>query len=331
MAARTTLSLSFPDADVAVLSLDDPDSSANVLSRHVLYTLERHLDNLDKRTDLAGLVIRSAKPGMFIAGADLKEFVTWLDAPKAEVASYCRRGQQLFGRLAKSSYVTVAAIDGMCVGGGAELAIWCDRRVLTDSEKTAYGFPEVRLGLFPGWGGTARSPRMLGLANAVELVTGGENIDARAAAVMGLANDVVPAVKDDHGATLLAAAIHMIRAEQASGDFYRDRARWAGPIAISETELGFLGATASAYIQQQTKGHYPAPLAALELMLSAAGVDVETASQMEAEEFAKLFGSPVNRALLNVFFLQDRNKKVTCVAQDAKPQKIASAGVVGAA
>ena len=177
MAATTTLSLSFPEADIAVLTLDDPQSSANVLSRHVLDALEKHLNELDKRKDLAGLVIRSAKPGMFIAGADLKEFVTWLDAPKEEVASFCRRGQQLFGRLAKCNYVTVAAIDGMCVGGGAELAMWCDRRILTDSEKTAYGFPEVKLGLFPGWGGTARTPRMVGLSNAVELVTGGETID----------------------------------------------------------------------------------------------------------------------------------------------------------
>jgi 3-hydroxyacyl-CoA dehydrogenase/enoyl-CoA hydratase/3-hydroxybutyryl-CoA epimerase/3-hydroxyacyl-CoA dehydrogenase/enoyl-CoA hydratase/3-hydroxybutyryl-CoA epimerase/enoyl-CoA isomerase len=330
MAASTTLTLSFPNPDVAVLTLDDPESSANVLSRHVLDSLENHLDDLDKRNGLAGLVIRSAKPGMFIAGADLKEFVTWLDAPKAEVSSYCRRGQQLFGRLSQSNYVTVAAIDGMCVGGGAELAIWCDRRVFTDSEKTAYGFPEVKLGLFPGWGGTARTPRMVGLANAVELVTGGENIDARTAVLMGLASDMVAAPQGDAGVTLLAAAIRLIRAEQQSGQFRRDRQRWAGPVLISETELGFLAATASAYIQQQTKGHYPAPLAALELMLGAAGVDVETACRMEANEFARLFGSPVNRALLNVFFLQDRNKKVTGAARDVKARKIESAGIVGA-
>jgi 3-hydroxyacyl-CoA dehydrogenase/enoyl-CoA hydratase/3-hydroxybutyryl-CoA epimerase/3-hydroxyacyl-CoA dehydrogenase/enoyl-CoA hydratase/3-hydroxybutyryl-CoA epimerase/enoyl-CoA isomerase len=224
----------------------------------------------------------------------------------------------------------VAAVDGICVGGGAELAMWCDRRVFTNSEKTACGFPEVKLGLFPGWGGTARAPRMLGLANGVELVTSGENIDARTAAAMGLADDIVADVKDDRGATVLAAAIHVIRAEKASGDYLRDRERWAAPISISETELGFLGATANAYIQQQTKGHYPAPIAALELMLGAAGVDVNTACQMEAEEFAKLFGSPVNRALLNVFFLQDRNKKSTGVSSNVKPRKITSAGIVGA-
>ena len=177
----TNLSLSFAEADVALLTLDDPDSSANILSRHVLEALQRHLDELDQRKDLAGLVIRSAKPGMFIAGADLNEFVAWLDAPKEEVSGYCRQGQQLFGRLAQGNYVTVAAIDGMCVGGGAELALWCDRRVLTDGDKTGYGFPEVKLGLFPGWGGTARTPRMVGLSNAIELVTSGETISRKVA------------------------------------------------------------------------------------------------------------------------------------------------------
>lgn len=330
MASSTTLTLSFPEPDIAALTLDDPQSSANVLSRHVLDALEQYLDELDARPNLAGMIIRSAKPGMFVAGADLKEFATWLAAPKPEVVSVCRRGQELYGRFARGNYVTVAAIDGMCVGGGAELSIWCDRRVLTDTPQTAYGFPEVKLGLIPGWGGTARAPRIIGLSNAVELITGGENIDARTAAAMGLANDVVTSPSGNMADALLAAAIRMIRSEQASQEFRRDRERWAAPIQISDTELGFLGATASGYIQQQTKGHYPAPLAALEVMLGAAGVDAEAACQMEAEEFAKLFGTSVNRALLNVFFLRDRNKKDPGVAADVKPQRLSSAGIVGA-
>ena len=333
MAATTTLSLSFPEADIALLTIDDPQSSANVLSRHVLDALEKHLNELDQRGGLAGLVIRSVKPGMFIAGADLKEFATWLDAPKAEVQAYCRRGQQVFGRLASCSYVTVAAIDGICVGGGAELATWCDRRIFTTSEKSVYGFPEVKLGLFPGWGGTARTPRMVGLANAIELVTGGDTIDARTAGLMGLANDITH-VKEPASGSLLAAAVRMIRAEQKSGDFRRDRERWSAPIVMDETELGFLGVTANAYIQQQTKGNYPAPFAALEVMLGAAGLDLEAACQLEAEEFAKVFGSPVNRALLNVFFLNDRNKKaglpVAAGGASTAERKITSAGVVGA-
>jgi 3-hydroxyacyl-CoA dehydrogenase/enoyl-CoA hydratase/carnithine racemase len=335
MAASTMVSLSFPEPDVAVITLDDPQSSANVLSRHVLDSLEQHLNELDRRPKLAGLVISSAKPGMFIAGADLKEFAQWIDAPKNEVIDVCRRGQQLFGRFSRANYVTVAAIDGLCVGGGGELAIWCDRRVFTDSEKTGFGYPEVKIGLLPGWGGTGRTPRMVGLSNAVELITGGETIDARAAAAMGLADDVVSIGASAPGSAggsdaLLSAAVRMIRAEQKSQQFRRDRERWAKPIAMDETELGFLGATASAYIQQQTKGHYPAPLAALELMLGAAGVDLDTACRMEAEAFSTLFGTPVNRALLNVFFLRDRNKKDPGVTAKIEPRKITSAGVVGA-
>jgi 3-hydroxyacyl-CoA dehydrogenase/enoyl-CoA hydratase/carnithine racemase len=316
--------LSFAE-DIAILTIDDPNKGANVLSRAVLEEFGRHLDTLESRTDLAGLIICSGKRGSFVAGADLREFAASFGVPQAEIVAMCRRGQTLFKRLSKTPFVTVAAIDGICVGGGAELSIWCDRRIMTDEPKTQFGFPEVKLGLFPGWGGTARSSRIAGLGNAVELVTSGESIDARAAALMGLADDVVPADR------LLDAAKRLIRAEQQHGDFRHDRARWSGPLKISETELGFLGATASGYIQQQTGGHYPAPLAALEVLLGAAGVDIDAACEMEAEGMAGLFGSPVNRALINVFFLTDRNKKDLGVDRsDVVPRKIGSVGVIGA-
>jgi 3-hydroxyacyl-CoA dehydrogenase/enoyl-CoA hydratase/carnithine racemase len=323
--AAQTLTLSFPEPDVALLTFDTPDKSANVLSTSVLEELAEHLDKLEKRNDLAGMIVISGKPGQFIAGADLREFVASLDITAEKTAKMCRRGQSLFARLSRSPFVTVSAIDGICVGGGAELSAWCDRRILTDNTKTAYGFPEVRLGLFPGWGGTVRAPRIAGLGNAVEMITGGESITAKEAFVMGWASDLVPAEN------LLAAAISLVRAEQKSGEYLKDRQRWSGPIDISPTELGFLGATASAVIQQQTKGHYPAPEAALETMLGGAGLDDEAACQMEAEGMAKLFGSPINAALLNVFFLTDRNKKDTGIGrEDVTPAEITSVAVIGA-
>ncbi len=326
MAPHSILSLEFPEDDIAVLSINDPNKGANVLSRSVLEEFEQHLDTLDGRGGLAGLVVRSTKSGNFIAGADLREFAADIDQPAEAVLQIVERGQQLFGRLSKCSYVTVAAIDGLCVGGGAELAIWCDRRVMARNEATSFAFPEVKLGLFPGWGGTVRTPRIVGLSNAVELVTGGEPIDAEAALAMGLAEVAAPEM-------LLDAAIAMIRAEQESNGYLSDRQQWSGPITMSETELGFLGATASAYIQGQTKGHYPAPLAALEVMLGGAGLDEQSACQLEASEFVKLFGSTINRALLNVFFLTDRNKKPYLPAsgnKDITPLKISSASVIGA-
>ena len=328
MPGAQTLTLSMPEPDVALLTFDTPDKSANVLSTSALEELTGHLDALDGRNDIAGLIICSGKPGMFIAGADLREFVASLDIEKDQIVQMCRRGQTLFGRLAKSKFVTIAAIDGICVGGGAELAIWCDRRLMSSGPKTEFGFPEVKLGLFPGWGGMARAPRILGLGNAVEMITGGESVNAKTARLMNLVSDVVAPDQ------LIPAAIAMIRHEQTSGDYKQDRQCWSRPLPISETELGFLGATASAVIRGQTKGQYPAPEAALEVMLEAASTDVETACQMEAEGMAQLFGSSVNASLLNVFFLTDRNKKdlgVDSLSEAGlKPAAVNSVGIIGA-
>lgn len=314
--------LEFPQPGTACLVLDHAERSVNLLSREVLEEIDRHLDSLDGNSDVTGLVITSGKKGSFIAGADLAEFAASLDEPTESIVAVSQLGQSLLGRLSSARYVTVAAIDGICVGGGAELAVWCDRRIATSNSKTSIGFPEVKLGLFPGWGGTARTPRIIGLANAVELITGGESVSSHEAYRLGLLDDVV-ATTDD----LLPAAVRMIEAEERSESYRRDRESWSKPISISETELAFLGATGVAVINQKTDGHYPAPLAALELMLEASQVDVETACRMEAERFAPLFGSPVNRALLNVFFLQDRNKKGD--GADSK-YKAESIGVVGA-
>ncbi|RIK78925.1 MAG: multifunctional fatty acid oxidation complex subunit alpha [Planctomycetota bacterium] len=347
--------LEFPAPNVAVLSLNDPNKGANILSRSALDALEAHLDEIEQRAGIAGLILRSTKPGNFIAGADIREFAAQIDAPAEQVAALCRRGQQLFGRLSKAPFVTVAAIQGVCVGGGAELAIWCDRRIMADTPDTNFGFPEVKLGLLPGWGGTARAPRIVGLSNAVELITGGEPIDAQTAYAMGLASDVVrmpqagggrrkaaassgsagdAARRDSSAASdpLLDAAIRLVRTEQQTREYLEDRCRWHGPIDVSETELGFLGATASAYIQGQTKGHYPAPLAALEAMLAGASVDVDAAMAIETEAFTPLFGSPVSRALINVFFLRDGNKKpagVSAAPRDVRRVSVVGAGVMG--
>lgn len=297
--------LSFPEPDVAVLTFDLQGKGANILSLPVLDELRGHLDAIERRKNLAGLVIQSAKPGIFIAGADIREFLASLGAPKSEVVAMCRRGQQLFQRLSRCRFVTVAAIGGICVGGGSELAVWCDRRVMSENPKAEIGFPEVKLGLYPGWGGTVRTPRIVGLANAIEMITGGESVAARSCLQMGLASDVVP---DDR---LLSAAIGVIRAEQQTCAYKHDREQWTGPIQVNMTELAFLGATASAVIQGETKGNYPAPTAALELMLETCQLSAEEALQREAEGMAQLFGSPVNAALINVFFLTDRNKRDT--------------------
>jgi len=324
--ASPSLTLSFPRADLAQITFDTPGKSANILSSSVLDELDAILDGLAANTQLAGLIFVSGKPGVFIAGADLREFVAAMPTiTEAETYRLCRRGQQLFARLSQVPFVTVAAIGGTCLGGGAELACWCDRRVMSTHDRCELGLPEVKLGLIPGWGGTARVPRIAGLANAIELITGGEPLDARSAYQWGLADDLVPAER------LMAAAQRMVDDEKSSGKFLRDRERWSRPIAIDATELAYLSAAASATIQQQTKGAYPAPIAALELMIEASSDPLETACDKEAQRMSTLFGSPVNKALLNVFFLNDRIKRDSGIAgTETAPRTISHVGIIGA-
>lgn len=319
-----TLSLTIVEGDIGLLTFDMPNKRANVLSQSVLTELSEYLDQLADREDLAGLILISGKPGTFIAGADLREFAAAQDVTHDWTRTMCMQGRKLMQRLSQLPFVTVAAIDGLCLGGGAELALWCDRRVMSSNPKTQFGLPEVKLGLFPGWGGTARAPRIIGLSNAVELISGGEPVSAERARALGLATDVVPPEK------LQDAAVRLIRQEQESQGYLADREQWSAPIDISETELFFLGATANAYIQQQTKGQYPAPAAAVEVMLQAAHMEIEAACELEADGMANLFGTPINRALINVFFLSDRNKKDPGVTDaSVKPRETKSLGIVG--
>ena len=317
------ITVRYPSTEIAVFELNDPNKGANVLSRPVLDELELCLGQLEKRRGLKGLIFLSSKPGSFIAGADLREFAASLDSPREQVVAMAEHGRKLFERLTRLPLVSVAAIDGVCLGGGAELALWCDRRIMASEPSAQFGLPEVKLGLFPGWGGTVRAPRIVGLANAVEMITSGESVDAQTAAAMGLVSDVVPK------AGLEEAAIALVRAEQESGEWLADRKRWSGPIEMSETELTFLGATASAVIQGQTFGNYPAPLAALEVLLGAACTDSAAAGKMESEGMAELWATPVNRALLNVFFLTDRNKKDPGVDRPIEPRPVRSVAVTG--
>ena len=156
------------------------------------------------------------------------------------------------------------------------------------------------------------------------MITGGESLAAAECLRMGLVDDYVCAADE-----LPAAAERMIRAEVTTRQFECDRERLRRSIDTSETELAFLGATASAVIQQKTGGHYPAPVTALEHLLESSLVEADEALEMESEAFAPLFGSPVNRGLLNVFFLQDRNKKQSSGESGIKSVAVVGAGTMG--
>lgn len=173
--------------DLAWLQLDQRDASTNTLGRAVLEELEQLIDEVESRPP-RGVVFTSGKAGTFIAGADIREFDATNDV--AELRREIERVHALFARIENLSLPTVAAIDGACLGGGLELALCCDWRVATDDDNTRLGFPEVNLGIYPGFGGSGRSLHRLGAIEAMKLMLTGRLLGASEARRIGLIDAV---------------------------------------------------------------------------------------------------------------------------------------------
>ena len=323
-----TLAIEHADDGFVTLSFAVPDHRQNVLTPGVLADLAAVLDELENRAPRRrprGLVLRSARPGSFFAGADVSRLDEVRRLPEAEIARLCDVGRSLFSRLSRLPWPSVAVIDGVCLGGGLELALACDLRVATDAEHTLLGFPEVKLGLLPGWGGTVRLPRLIGAGPAVELVASGENVGAAAAARMGLVDACVPAEQ------AIETAHRLVDAHGQSGTVAARRRRQAATVELDPLEREFLEATSSAVILGRTGGHYPAPLAILRTILAGAAVDADAAGAIESAAFAKLARSPVAGQLLRVFRGGERNRRDPGIGSgDAAAGPVAAAAPVAA-
>ena len=188
------------DDGVLVLSLDREGESVNTFSQDVLVELDSLLERLALDPPRA-LVLRSAKAKGFIAGADIREFRQFDE--KGTIGDSIRRGQQVFQRLAELPCPTVAAIHGFCMGGGTEIALACDYRVASSDDSTRIGLPEVNLGIYPGWGGSVRLPRLVGAPSAFDMMLTGRALSAKAARGIGLVDKVAePALLEDAAAGL---------------------------------------------------------------------------------------------------------------------------------
>ena len=175
---------------IIVLGLDRAGESINSLAQDVLLELDAILERLALDPP-KGLVIRSLKSTGFIAGADIREFQGF-DA-KGTTSDALRRGQQVFQRLAELPCPTVAAIHGFCMGGGTELALACQYRVASSDPSTRIGLPEVKLGIYPGWGGSVRLPPLVGAPAAMDMMLTGRTLSASAARAIGLVDKVAEA------------------------------------------------------------------------------------------------------------------------------------------
>jgi 3-hydroxyacyl-CoA dehydrogenase/enoyl-CoA hydratase/3-hydroxybutyryl-CoA epimerase/3-hydroxyacyl-CoA dehydrogenase/enoyl-CoA hydratase/3-hydroxybutyryl-CoA epimerase/enoyl-CoA isomerase len=309
---------------IAVLTLDQPGTRANTLSRAVLAELAGHVAALDGRADLRGLVFQSGKPGMFIAGADLKELAAARPDPE-KVRAMVRLGLELVAAVEALPFPTVACIDGACMGGGLELALGFDYRLAGTNPKTELGLPEVKVGLIPGWGGTQRLARLIGPSLAAELICAGETVKADRARQLGLVFDVVPPER------LLPEAVRLIHDANASGEWHDIRKRKRQPVGLSEEQAAYAFAAARAQVLAKSGGHYPAPAAALEAIARGSNLPLEGGLKAETEAFVPLVGSPVSRNLIAVFFATQRLAKDPGVADPAvQPRPVNQVGVVGA-
>lgn len=311
--------------EVAVIRIDVPDKPVNVLSERVITELAALIDRLERReTSARGVVIASGKPGVWIAGADVEQLGQIATAADGEALS--RRGHKLLGRLAALPIPVVAAIDGVALGGGLEVALACTYRLASDSPKTRLGLPEVQLGLLPGAGGSQRLPRLVGLRSALDLMLTGKQLDARRARKMGLVDEVVPApILEERARTAVR--------ELAAGTLEPRKPSERGSPQRAENLLGLrtlILRKAHQEVLEKTRGLYPAPLEILEVVSRGLGASLEEGLAIEAAAFGRLAVTPEARSLIHLFFASTAAKNDPMLPKGARPEDIQRVAVVGA-
>ena len=309
------------DDGVGVLTLDLPGESVNKFSRTVKAEFLAAFDVLQGDAAVRAIVITSGKKDMFVAGADIEEFVALRTTEEA--ARLSRDGQRMLDHVAASSKPVVAAVHGTCLGGGLELLLACHYRVATDHPKTVFGAPEVQLGIIPGAGGCNRLPRLVGLRAALEIILTGKNVRAAKALRMGLVDELVapPILR----AVAVAAAKRIAAARPSRrkpGNWFFDRNMIGQAIVLRR---------ARAMTLKQTGGHYPAPLAALDVIRLGLAAGLERGLPYEAGQFGRMAMTDVSRRLVEVFFATTALKKDPGVPAPApQPRPVERLGVLGA-
>jgi 3-hydroxyacyl-CoA dehydrogenase/enoyl-CoA hydratase/3-hydroxybutyryl-CoA epimerase len=306
------------DAAIAIMTFDRPDSTANIFDQRTLDELNEQLDFLESEKSLKGLIIRTAKSKIFIAGADLNTFTQEISAER--IAMIIERGQKTFDRIARLPYPTVAAIHGVALGGGFEITLACDYRIASSDPVTKVGLPETNLGILPAWGGSTRLPKLIGLPNALEAIMNGRQYPARQALKLGMIDSIV------HREQLTAVATKKIQqsgAKKRSHKMHLSNRPPLSQVIKSQAEKKALA---------RTRGHYPAPLKALEVAYASLNVSHEESLANEKNKFIELALSETAQNLIGLFFLQERAKKLKLPKElelaPAAPVKAVNQGLV---
>jgi 3-hydroxyacyl-CoA dehydrogenase/enoyl-CoA hydratase/3-hydroxybutyryl-CoA epimerase len=327
-----TLRVSWQDT-VCVIDFHDESKSMNAFSRDILVDLDKVVSQALATPGITGLVMTSSKPGCFAAGVDISIFDTLTTQASGQEASATLH--ELFQKFDDASVPTVAAINGVCLGGGLELSLACHHRICSSSPSTQLGLPEIQLGLLPGGGGTQRLPRLIGVAPALDLILTGKKVDSKKALKLGLVSEVVPENQLLKKAVELCRTTHPATADRKKGGFNllkQVKSTDLGGIDMQKLalETNPIGRTiierkTLEQIEKTTKGFYPAPKKALESVMKGISRTLSEGLKIEAKLFGDLVVTPESRALVHIFRIMTAAKKNPF---DADVQKQARDSVV---
>lgn len=316
-----------PQGDIAIVEFDLVGEKVNKLSTPVMTRLKEVVEELGKSSYKA-VIFKSNKNKIFIAGADIEEIkgLTTKEAVEAAVSA----GQEIMNMVEDLPMPTIAAINGACMGGGCEFTLACDYRIATDDSSTKIGLPEIQLGILPGFGGCVRMPRTIGLQAALDIILAGKSVNSKKALKLGLVDKVV------HQNLLMEQATKWAREIiEAGGRKRRKKFKPQGAMnAVLESGLGrnIVFKKAREGVMKATKGHYPAPLQALEVIKKTYGMsDRKAALRVELEGFSVLGVTDVSKNLIHVYYLTEMVKKQSGVSGvDVKPREVKAVGILGA-
>lgn len=316
-----------PQGDVAVVEFDLVGEKVNKFSTPVMMRLKEVLEEL-KNSSYKAVIFKSNKNKIFIAGADIEEIKGMTHKEQFETA--VKAGQDIMNMLEDLPLPTIAAVNGACMGGGCEFILACDYRIASEDSSTKIGLPEIQLGILPGFGGCIRMPRVIGLQAALDIILAGKSVNAKKALKIGLVDKVV------HQNLLLPFTLKWAAEIIASGVKKR-RKKFQPKGAMNVILEGVVGRgvvfkKAREGVLKATKGHYPAPLQALEVIQKTYGMaDREAALRIEREGFCKLGVTEISKNLIHVFYLTEMVKKQNGVpGVDVKPREVKGLGILGA-
>jgi 3-hydroxyacyl-CoA dehydrogenase/enoyl-CoA hydratase/3-hydroxybutyryl-CoA epimerase len=311
---------------VAVLVFDAVGSKANTLGTPIMLRLYELLLEIEKDKEIGAVVLISRKPTIFIAGADIAE-IQRLNTEGARAADWIMKLQSIFTFLERLPIPSIAAINGACMGGATELSLSCDYRMATDAKETKIALPEVNLGVLPGWGGTQRMPRLVGLEKGLDLVLSGRALDGKGAKKIGLVDKVVPKEVLEAKAIAWAKELAKSRIKRDKDEHHTDL---KGKLMESLPGKWLVFDQAKKKLLEKTKGHYPAPLKALEVIRKTYGGDLDAGLKIEAQAFGELVTTPESKNLVNLFYLNEKVKKDKGTETGVPGREVKKGGVLGA-